>query len=50
MQEVAGKCVEKWDNLLIDFRLAGHRHQEPARKPAQRKKVRRRESAEVDCV
>ena len=22
--------MEKWSNLLIDFRLAGHRHQKPA--------------------
>ncbi len=32
-----GKCVEKWSNLLIDFRLAGLRHQKPASKLAQRK-------------
>jgi hypothetical protein len=37
--EAKGKCVEKKDNLLIDFRLAGDRYQAPARKTAQWKKA-----------
>ena len=37
VQPQSGKCVEKWSNLLIDFRLAGLRHQKPASKLAQRK-------------
>jgi len=47
--KVVGKCVEKWSNLLIDFRLAGDRSQETGQQAASSEQAfRRRESVDVE--